>query len=243
MPLKIRLTRQGRKKRPFYHIVLADSRAPRDGKYIERIGIYNPVSNPATIEINFNRALYWVQQGAQPTDTCRTLLAANGVMYKKHLLEGVKKGAFSEEEAETRFDAWKKEKEAKLQANKSKINMAKDEEAKKRFEAEAKVNEAKAKEIAKKNARLAEVEAKAAKEDAEEVVEEIAEEKVSGETITEETAVEESTSEETVSEAAVAEETVAEETVIEAKEEDEVSSASDHVSEENEESQKSTEGN
>jgi small subunit ribosomal protein S16 len=169
MPLKIRLTRQGRKRRPFYHIVIADSRAPRDGKYIERIGLYNPITNPATIEMNFNRALYWVQQGAQPTDTCRTLLSANGVMYKKHLLEGVKKGAFSEEEAEKRFDAWKKEKEIKLQAIKSKLKKAKDTEAKNKVEAEAKIKEAKAEEIARKNAELAEAEAKAARKVSEEV--------------------------------------------------------------------------
>ncbi|MBN2611385.1 MAG: 30S ribosomal protein S16, partial [Bacteroidales bacterium] len=172
MPLKIRLTRQGRKKRPFYHIVIADSRAPRDGRYTERIGMYNPVSNPATIEINFDRALYWVQQGAQPTDTCRTLLSANGVMYKKHLLEGVKKGAFSEEEAEKRFEAWKNEKETKLQANKQKLTKAKEDEAKKRLEAEAKKNEAKAQEVAKKAAKQAEAEAKA---EAEEVAAETAE--------------------------------------------------------------------
>ena len=176
MPLKIRLTRQGRKKRPFYHIVTADSRAPRDGKYIERIGIYNPVTNPATIELNFDRALYWVQQGAQPTDTCRTLLSANGVMYKKHLLEGVKKGAFSEEEAEKRFDAWKKEKDAKLHAIKSNLEKAKEAEAKKKIEAEVKISEEKAKEIAEKKAALAEAEAKAAKKTSEEVVEETAEE-------------------------------------------------------------------
>ena len=176
MPLKIRLTRQGRKRKPFYHIVIADSRAPRDGKYIERIGLYNPVANPATIEMNFDRALYWVQQGAQPTDTCRALLSANGVMYKKHLLEGVKKGAFSEEEAEKRFDSWKKEKEAKLHAIRSKLKKAKDAEEKKRIEAEVKIHEAKAEEIARKNAELAETEAKAARKTSEEVVEETAEE-------------------------------------------------------------------
>jgi small subunit ribosomal protein S16 len=177
MPLKIRLTRQGRKRRPFYHIVVADSRAPRDGKYIERIGLYNPITNPATIEMNFDRALYWVQQGAQPTDTCRTLLSANGVMYKKHLLEGAKKGAFSEEEAEKRFNEWKKEKDAKLHAIKSKLKKAKDSEDKKRIEAEAKINEAKAEAIARKNTELAEAEAKASREASEEVVEEASEDK------------------------------------------------------------------
>lgn len=114
MPVRIRLSRQGRRKRPFYHIVVADSRAPRDGKYIERIGYYNPLTEPATIEISFERALYWLQQGAQPTETCRMLLSRLGVLYKKHLLEGVKKGAFSEEEAERRFKAWLEEKEKRL---------------------------------------------------------------------------------------------------------------------------------
>ncbi len=115
MPVRIRLSRQGRRKRPFYHIVVADSRAPRDGKFIERLGFYNPLTNPATIEISFDRALYWLQQGAQPTDTCRSLLSRVGVLYKKHLLEGVKKGAFTEEEAEKRFAAWLEEKQKKLQ--------------------------------------------------------------------------------------------------------------------------------
>jgi len=114
MPVRIRLSRQGRRKRPFYHIVVADSRAPRDGKYIERIGYYNPLTEPATIEISFDRALYWLQQGAQPTETCRMLLSRLGVLYKKHLLEGVKKGAFSEEEAERRFKTWLEEKEKRI---------------------------------------------------------------------------------------------------------------------------------
>ncbi len=91
MPVKIRLSRHGRKKNPYYHIVVADSRAPRDGRYIERIGSYNPLTNPATIELNFDRALDWLQKGAQPTDTCRAILSYKGVLYKNHLLIGVKK--------------------------------------------------------------------------------------------------------------------------------------------------------
>ncbi|MFO7658045.1 MAG: 30S ribosomal protein S16 [Bacteroidales bacterium] len=185
MPLKIRLTRQGRKKKPFYHIVIADSRAPRDGRYIERIGIYNPVSHPATIEINFDRALYWVQQGAQPTDSCRTILSVNGVMMKKHLLEGVIKGAFSEEEAEKRFEAWKKEKEDKLQADKQKVNKAKEDEAKKKLDAEAKVNEAKAQEVAKKAAKMAEAEARSKSKEVAEPEEEVVEETATAEAATE----------------------------------------------------------
>ena len=115
MPVKIRLTRHGRKRKPIYHIVVADSRAPRDGRYIERIGLYNPNTNPATIDLDFDKALDWVQKGAQPTDTCRAILSYRGVMYKKHLMEGVKKNAFSEEEAEKRFSEWMKQKEAQIQ--------------------------------------------------------------------------------------------------------------------------------
>ena len=114
MPVKIRLSKKGRKKLPYYHIVVADSRAPRDGKFVERIGLYNPQTNPATIELNFDSALDWLQKGAQPTDTCRAILSEKGVMMKKHLLEGAKKGAFSPEEAESRFQKWLNEKEAKF---------------------------------------------------------------------------------------------------------------------------------
>ena len=96
MAVKIRLARKGRKKLAFYHIVVADSRSPRDGRYIEKIGSYNPVTDPATIDIDFNKALDWLQKGAQPTDTCRAILSYKGVMFKKHLLDGVKKKAFSE---------------------------------------------------------------------------------------------------------------------------------------------------
>ena len=160
MPVKIRLTRQGRKKKPFYHIIVADSRAPRDGKFIERIGLYNPISNPATIELDFDRALYWVQQGAQPTDTCRALLSVKGVMYKKHLLEGVKKGALTVEDAERKLAQWQKEKEEKIQAGKSKLEKAKADDVKKKLEAEVKIKEARAETIARKNAEQAVAEAR-----------------------------------------------------------------------------------
>jgi len=150
MPVKIRLSKKGRKKLPYYHIVVADSRAPRDGKFVERIGMYNPQTNPATIELNFDRALDWLQKGAQPTDTCRAILSDQGVMMKKHLLEGAKKGAFSSEEAELRFQKWIGEKEDRLKAQVDKISKSKTEEAKKRLAAETKVKEAKAQEVAKK---------------------------------------------------------------------------------------------
>ena len=167
MPAKIRLTRQGRKRRPFYHIVIADSRAPRDGRFIERIGSYNPNTNPATIELDFDRALDWLQKGAQPTDTCRAILSYKGVLMKKHLLEGAKKGAFSEEEAEKRFSAWMKEKEGKIQAKIDRLAKSKEDEINKRLEEETKVKEAMAAELAKKNAKLA-AEAEGSEESAEE---------------------------------------------------------------------------
>jgi small subunit ribosomal protein S16 len=174
MPVKIRLSKKGRKKLPYYHIVVADSRAPRDGKFVERIGLYNPQTNPATIELNFDRALDWLQKGAQPTDTCRAILSEQGVLMKKHLLEGAKKGAFSTEEAESRFQKWYSEKEATLKAQSDKISKSKDEEKKKRLEAESKVKEAKAQEVAKKL--KAEIEeAKAAAEEPEEPEEPVAE--------------------------------------------------------------------
>ena len=114
MATKIRLQRHGRKGYAYYHVVVADSRAPRDGRCIERLGTYNPNTNPATINLNFERALYWLEVGAQPTDTANTILSREGVLLKKHLLGGVKKGAFDNATAEKKFEAWKKEKENAL---------------------------------------------------------------------------------------------------------------------------------
>ncbi len=159
MPVKIRLSRHGRKRTPFYHIVVADSRAPRDGKFIERIGSYNPVTNPATIELNFDRALDWLQNGAQPTDTTRAILSYTGVLMKKHLLEGVKKGALTPEQADEKYAAWLKEKETKIQAKKDNLVKGEKDEETKRMDAESKVREARAQEIAKRQAALAEKEA------------------------------------------------------------------------------------
>jgi len=164
MPVKIRLARHGKKRKPYYHIVIADGRAPRDGRFIERIGEYNPNTNPATIEINFDKALNWLQKGAQPTETCRAILSYKGILFKNHLLGGVKKGAFSEEEAEKRFQAWLKEKENKIQAKKDGLAKASEDEIRKSLEIEAKVNEARTLEIAKKNAKLAEETAPTAEE-------------------------------------------------------------------------------
>jgi len=172
MPVKIRLTRRGRKRAPFYHVVIADSRAPRDGRFIESIGKYNPNTNPATIELDFDKALDWLQKGAQPTDTCRAILSYKGVMMKKHLLEGVKKGALTEEQAEVKFQAWLTEKEAKIQAKVDSLRKGEDADAKKRLDAETKVREARAEEIAKRNAEAAAAEAKANAPVEEAVVEE-----------------------------------------------------------------------
>ena len=154
MPAKIRLQRQGRKFQAIYSIVVADSRAPRDGKFIESLGQYNPNSNPATIVLDFNKALEWLQNGAQPTDTCRAILSYKGVLYKKHLLDGVKKGAFDEAEAEKRFQAWMTEKEQKVQAKKDRIKSTKDNLDKSRLEEETKIKEARAAEIAKRRSEL-----------------------------------------------------------------------------------------
>ena len=152
MATKIRLQRRGRKNHPFYQIIVADSRAPRDGKYIERIGSYNPNTNPATITLDFDRALYWLQVGAQPSDTVRNILSNEGVLMKKHLLGGVAKGAFDEAEAEKRFQAWKNNKHQSAQSLKKKDEEKKRAEEKARLEAEKEANKAKAEALAKKKA-------------------------------------------------------------------------------------------
>ena len=166
MATKIRLQRHGRKSYAFYQIVVADSRAPRDGKFIERIGSYNPNTNPATVDLNFERALYWLQVGAQPTDTTRNILSREGVCMKKHLLEGVKKGAFDEAAAESKFQAWLKNKKASVEAVKSKDSEAAKAAEKARMDAEKEANKAKAEEVAKKKAELAAAAAAKAAEEA-----------------------------------------------------------------------------
>ena len=118
MPVKIRLQRKGRKKRPFYHIVVADARAPRDGKFIDKIGSYNPMTKPATIEVDRDAAFDWLMKGAQPTDTVRAILRFKGVMYRKHLMRGVAKGALTQEEADKKYQDWVEAKEAKITARK-----------------------------------------------------------------------------------------------------------------------------
>ena len=174
MATKIRLQRNGRKSYAFYSIVIADVRAPRDGKFTEKIGTYNPNTNPATVDLNFERALHWVMCGAQPTDTVRNILSKEGVYMKKHLLGGVAKGAFTEAEAEAkaRLEAEKKVNEeiAKKVAEKKAAEAAAKAEAKARLEAEKKVNEEIAKKVAEKKAAeaAAKAEAEAANAPAEE---------------------------------------------------------------------------
>ncbi len=165
MATKIRLQRHGRKGYPFYRIVIADSRAPRDGKFIERIGTYNPNTHPATIDLIFDRALYWLNTGAQPTDTVRNILSREGVLLRKHLEGGVKKGAFDQAEADRRFEEWKAKKQQSLSDIKTRDDAKLREEEKKRLEAERKINEAKATEVAEKLAEeeKAKKEAEAAK--------------------------------------------------------------------------------
>jgi len=144
MATKIRLQRHGKKGKPFYYIVVADARAPRDGRFIERLGSYNPNTNPATIDINFDKTLDWVNNGAQPTDTCRAILSYKGVLYKKHLEGGVKKGALTEEQAVAKFEEWLTQKDNKITGKKDSLVTAKQDARKAALAAEAKKKEVKA---------------------------------------------------------------------------------------------------
>ena len=141
MPVKIRLQRHGKKGKPFYWIIAADVRAARDGKYLEKLGIYNPNTNPATIELDVDGAVKWLQNGAQPTDTARAILSYKGVLIKNHLAGGVRKGAITEEQAAEKFQAWLDEKEGKVTAKKDTLTQAGDATKQKAFEAEQAANE------------------------------------------------------------------------------------------------------
>ncbi|KGN84585.1 30S ribosomal protein S16 [Porphyromonas sp. COT-290 OH860] len=176
MATKIRLQRHGRKGYAFYKIVVADSRAPRDGKFIEKIGTYNPNTNPATVDLNFERALYWLTNGAQPTDTARNLLSREGVLLMKHLQGGIKKGAFDEQAAQAKFEAWTKSCEAALGTIKANLQQEKLNAAKAAFEAEQAANKAKAAQVAEKKALAAKEAAEAAAEATEETTAESTEE-------------------------------------------------------------------
>ena len=161
MATKIRLQRGGRKSYAFYRIVIADSRAPRDGRFTEKIGTYNPNTNPATVDLDLDRALYWVEVGAQPTDTVRNILKSEGVYLMKHLRGGVKKGAFDEAAAQAKFEAWKADKQKTNDAIRQKEEQSKKDAAAKELDAEKKVNEAIAKKVAEKKAAQAAAKAEA----------------------------------------------------------------------------------
>ena len=200
MATKIRLQRGGRKSRPIYSIVVADARAKRDGRFIEKLGTYNPNTNPATIDLNFDSALSWVMKGAQPTDTARAILSYRGVMMKKHLLEGVRKGALTEEQAEAKYEAWLSDKESKIGANVKAIAEKKAADKTARLAAESEVNKARAAAIAAALAPAEEAPAEEAETEA-----------ASEEAAAEEAAAEEAPAEEAAAEEAPAEEAPAEE--------------------------------
>ncbi|MCB0509316.1 MAG: 30S ribosomal protein S16 [Chitinophagales bacterium] len=183
MSVRLRLRRQGRKGRPFYHIIAADSRTGRDGKFLETIGSYNPLTVPATIELDVDKAFKWVMNGAEPTDTVKRILSFKGVMYKKHLQRGVNKGAFTQEEAEAKFAEWVAAKLSKVQSRMEKELQKIDEKRAKRNEEEA--NKRSAKMVAKEEAAAAQV-AEAEAELAEEGAEDISEDTASEETTSEE---------------------------------------------------------
>lgn len=152
MPVRIRLSRHGKKDKAFFHLVVADGRAPRDGKFIEKIGTYNPHTNPVTLDVDFEKAVKWLQNGAQPSDTCHTLLSHKGVMYKHHLLGGVRKGAFNLEQADAKFNKWLAEKEAKINSKLNSLSSSKNDAARKLQEAETARKEARAAKVAAKKA-------------------------------------------------------------------------------------------
>ena len=191
MATRIRLQRHGKKRKPFYNIVIADQRAPRDGKFIEKLGTYNPNTNPATININFESALDWLMKGAQPSNTARAILSYKGVLMKKHLLEGVRKGAFSEDEAEKRFSSWMEEKNKKVSDKSAGILKANKDIKNAAIALEKEKNNARAAEIAAKNTPSdSEENIEAPKESDEEVIENSEEVKTENPSETEEEVVE-----------------------------------------------------
>jgi small subunit ribosomal protein S16 len=199
MATKIRLQRHGRKKRAFYHIVVADSRAPRDGRFIEKIGTYNPITNPATIDLDVNKAAQWLLNGAQPTDTARAILSYKGAAYKKHLQVGVNKGAITQEEADKKLAIWISEKDAKVEAKKSGLANTAAQMKADAMKAETKRKESIAAKIEAKNTVVEEV-AEEVAESTEEVADTAEAVAETPETSSEETSSEEATSEETAAE-------------------------------------------
>jgi small subunit ribosomal protein S16 len=200
MATRIRLQRHGKKSKAFYHIVAADSRSKRDGKFIEKLGIYNPNTNPATIDINFDRTLSWVQVGAEMSDTARAILSYKGVLYKNHLIKGIAKGALTAEQVEEKFAVWLAEKDNKITGKKDGLakNEASDKAA--RLKAETEVNAAKAKAVEAKNNPVEVVEEAPVAEEASEVVEEAPVVEAAEEEVVEEAPVAEAPAEEAASE-------------------------------------------
>lgn len=207
MPVKIRLQRHGKKGKPFYWIVAADARSKRDGRYLEKLGTYNPNTNPATVEVKLDNAVNWLEKGAKPTDTARTLLSYRGVMLKHHLNGGIRKGALSQEEADKKFASWLEEKEAKIQAKKDSLSKSESELRAKLLADEKAVSDK----------RLADAEAAEAEVAAEQAAVEIAEDQVSEENTVEPAA------EAAAEEAPSKEEAIAEEVVLEDAKETETS--------------------
>ena len=202
MATRIRLQRHGRKGNPVYNIVVADQRAPRDGKFIEKLGIYNPNTNPATINLNFDSTVEWMMKGAQPSDTAKSILSYKGILMKKHLLEGVRKGAFNEEEAEKRFSTWMETKNQQVADKSASVLKANETVKKTALDAEKVKNEARSAELASRNVVVTE----------EESTEETTEvEATTEEESTEETTEVEATTEEVVEATPTVEETTKEE--------------------------------
>ena len=216
MATRIRLQRHGKKGKAFFHLVAADSRAKRDGRFIEKLGTYNPVANPAVIDINFDNTLAWVQKGAEMSETARAILSYKGVLHKNHLLKGVAKGALTLEQAEAKFTQWLQEKDGKIEGKKDSLSKSASKEKANRMKAEVEANIAKAAMIEAKNT-VIEEEVVADEAVSEEVVsdEAVAEETVTEEVVAEEVVAEEAVAEEVVAEEVVAEEVVAEEVVAE----------------------------
>ena len=228
MPVRIRLQRHGKKGKPFYWIVAADARSKRDGKYLEKLGSYNPNTNPATIDLNIENSVQWLVNGAQPSDTARRILSYKGVLYKHHLLGGVRKGALTEEQAEAKFNAWVEEKENTIAKKEAGLDKAKADAKAKALEAEKEVSEKRA--LAATEALSEEAEAEITEEEIV-VTEEAEATAVAEDAVKEEPVAEDTVAEDKVEEAApVAEEAVAEEKAEEAapaKAEDTAKAAAD----------------
>ncbi len=226
MATRIRLQRHGKKGKAFFHLVAADSRAKRDGRFIEKLGTYNPVANPAVIEINFDNTLAWLQKGAEMSETARAILSYKGVLHKNHLLKGVAKGALTLEQAEAKFTQWLQEKDGKIEGKKDSLSKSASKDKADRMKAEVEANIAKAAMIEAKNT-VVEEEAVAEESVSDEAVsdEAVSDEVVADEVVTEEVVADEVVAEEAVAEEVVAEEVVAEEAVAEEAPEADESSA------------------